>query len=204
MRRPLARGAVRFAARGAVNLASRGAILFASRSAVLWALCAPLAGCFEPMYAQKTLTGGPALQQRFASIGIVPISASTGTSQARVAVEVQNDLAYDFTGGGGLAPKAFVLKITLTQQVQQVIVDITTARPDMQQFGLNASYTLTEVATGKVVVTGSAFARVSFDNPGQQQRFANARGQRDAETRAAKVISDSIKGRLASYFVAGA
>ena len=74
----------------------------------------------------------------------------------------------------------------------------------MQQFGLNASYTLTEVATGKVVVTGSAFARVSFDNPGQQQRFANARGQRDAETRAAKVISDSIKGRLASYFVAGA
>jgi LPS-assembly lipoprotein len=53
-------------------------------------------------------------------------------------------------------------------------------------------------------MTGQAFARVSYDNPGQQQRFANARGQRDAENRAAKVISDSIKSRLASYFAAGA
>jgi LPS-assembly lipoprotein len=201
LRRP-ACGAVRFAARGA--FATRGAMRFATRGAVLFALGGLLAGCFEPMYAQKTLTGGPGLQQRFASIGIVPISASTGTLGARVAVEVQNALAYEFTGGGGPVGKAYDLKITLTSQVQQVIVDITTARPDMQQFGLNASYTLTEVATGKVVVTGSAFSRVSFDNPGQQQRFANARGQRDAETRAAKVIADSIKGRLASYFVAGA
>ena len=59
----------------------------------------------------------------------------------------------------------------------------------MQQFGINATYTLVEVATGKAVVTGQTFARVSYDNPGQQQRFANARGQRDAENRAAKVIS---------------
>jgi len=54
------------------------------------------------------------------------------------------------------------------------------------------------------VITGTTFARVSYDNPGQAQRFANARGQRDAENRAAKVISDSIKTRLASYFSAGA
>lgn len=174
-----------------------------ARGVVLLALCVPLAGCFEPMYAQKTLAGGPALQQRFATVGIVPITASTGTLGARVAVELQNALAYDFTGGGGTVGKAYDLKITMTSQVQQVIVDITTARPDMQQFGLNASYTLTEVATGKVVVASSTFARVSFDNPGQQQRFANARGQRDAETRAAKTIADNIKARLASYFVAG-
>ena len=74
----------------------------------------------------------------------------------------------------------------------------------MQQFGINATYTLTENATGKAVVTGQTFARVSYDNPGQAQRFANARGQRDAENRAAKVISDYIKSRLASYFAAGA
>ena len=53
-------------------------------------------------------------------------------------------------------------------------------------------------------MTGQTFARVSYDNPGQQQRFANARGQRDAENRAAKVIADNIKSRLASYFIAGA
>ena len=73
----------------------------------------------------------------------------------------------------------------------------------MQQFGINVNYTLIEIATGKPVVTGATFARVSYDNPGQQQRFANARGQRDAENRAAKVISEAIKARLASYFAAG-
>ena len=54
------------------------------------------------------------------------------------------------------------------------------------------------------MVTGATSARVSYDNPGQQQRFANARGQLDAENRAAKVISENIKSRLASYFAAGA
>ncbi len=53
------------------------------------------------------------------------------------------------------------------------------------------------------MVTGQTFARVSYDIPGQEQRFARARGLRDAENRAAKVIADNIKSRLASYFVAG-
>ena len=52
-------------------------------------------------------------------------------------------------------------------------------------------------------MTGQTFARVSYDIPGQQQRFARSRGQRDAENRAAKVIADSIQSRLASYFSAG-
>jgi len=44
---------------------------------------------------------------------------------------------------------------------------------------------------------------VSYDIPGQQQRFARSRGLRDAEDRAAKVIADNISQRLASFFVAG-
>jgi LPS-assembly lipoprotein len=74
----------------------------------------------------------------------------------------------------------------------------------MQIAGINASYTLTEIATNKIVVTGQTFARVSYDVPGQQQRFARLRGLRDAEDRSAKVIADNIMGRLASYFTAGA
>ena len=53
------------------------------------------------------------------------------------------------------------------------------------------------------MVTGQTFARVSSDTPGQQQRFARVRGLRDAESRAAKVIAENIRSRLASYFVAG-
>jgi LPS-assembly lipoprotein len=54
-----------------------------------------------------------------------------------------------------------------------------------------------------VVVTGQTFSRVSYDIPGQQQRFARLRGLRDAENRAAKVIADNIRSRLSSYFIAG-
>ena len=55
----------------------------------------------------------------------------------------------------------------------------------------------------EVVVTGRTFAREISDIPGQQQRFARARGLRDAEDRASKVIAEHIRSRLASYFVTG-
>jgi LPS-assembly lipoprotein len=171
--------------------------------AIPLALATLLSGCFEPLYGEKTLAGGPGLRTRMSSIAVDPIRAPSGSPTARIAVELQNDLIFDLTGGGGGAGKTHQLIVVITTQNQQVIVDINTARPDVQQFGINATYTLTEIATGKPVVTGATTARVSYDNPGQQQRFANARGQRDAENRAAKVIADDIRSRLASYFAAG-
>jgi LPS-assembly lipoprotein len=50
---------------------------------------------------------------------------------------------------------------------------------------------------------GISFARVSYDIPGQEQRFARIRGLRDAESRAAKQIADNISQRVSSFFVAG-
>ncbi len=93
--------------------------------------------------------------------------------------------------------------VRLSSKQQQVIVDINTARPDIQNYGIDASYTLTDLRTGKPVITGQTFSRVSYNIPGQQQRFAGVRGLRDAEDRAAKVIADNIHSRLASFFVAG-
>jgi LPS-assembly lipoprotein len=168
------------------------------------ALSSLLAGCFEPLYGEKTLAGGPGLRERLSSVDVLMIRVPNGSPQARVATELRSNLVYDLQGGGGATGKTHTLKIDLATQLQQVIVDTYSLRPEVQQFGINVTYTLTEAATGKIVVTGQTFARVAFDNPGQQQRFANARGQRDAENRAAKVISDHIKARMASYFGAGA
>jgi len=84
-----------------------------------------------------------------------------------------------------------------------VIVDINSGRPDVEDYGLNVNYTLTEIKSGKPVVSGTTSARVSYDIPGQAQRFARARALRDSEDRAAKLIADNIRSRLASYFVAG-
>ena len=68
---------------------------------------------------------------------------------------------------------------------------------------INASFQLIDLQTNRVVVNDQTFSRVSYDIPGEEQRFAQARGLRDAENRAAEEIAQSIKTRLASFFVAG-
>ena len=67
---------------------------------------------------------------------------------------MRNDLIFDLTGGGAAAAPTHRLDIRLTSTQQQVIVDINTARPDIQNYGIDATYTLTDIATGKTVVTG--------------------------------------------------
>jgi len=166
------------------------------------ALAGLTAGCFQPLYGDKT-AGGAGLDNKLAGVDVQPIITPNGTPLARIGVNVRNDLVYDLTGGGGQASLTHRLTIKLNATQLQVIVDINTARPDVQNFGIDASYTLTDIRTGKTVITGQTFSRVSYNIPGQQQRFAGARGMRDAENRAAKVIADNIKSRLASYFVAG-
>jgi LPS-assembly lipoprotein len=179
-------------------------MLRTARLAGAFALAALLGGCFEPLYGERSLAGGPGLRQRMSMVDVTITDVQNGTPTARIANEVRNDLIFDMQGGSGGATPTHQLKIHLSPSNQQVIIDITTARADVQQFGINATYTLVEKATGKPVISGQSFARVSYDNPGQAQRFSNARGQRDAENRAAKQISESIKSRLASYFTAGA
>jgi LPS-assembly lipoprotein len=173
------------------------------RLAPACAVAALLGGCFQPMYGQLSPTAGPSVRDVLSSIRVSTIEAPKGTTEERLAVELRNELLFGFTGGSGSTATTHELTIRLTSQNAKIIVDPTSARPDLENFGLDASYRLTEVATGKAVVTGTTFARVSYDIPGQVQRFARLRGLRDAETRAAKVIADHIKSRLASYFIAG-
>jgi hypothetical protein len=90
---------------------------FAPLATVL-ALAGLLGGCFEPLYGEKTLAGGPGLSQRLRAVAIEPIRAPSGTPNARIAVELQNDLNYDFTGGVGQTGKTHQLVMTLTTQNQ--------------------------------------------------------------------------------------
>jgi LPS-assembly lipoprotein len=161
------------------------------------------AGCFQPLYAEHSLTGAPAIGTALAGVDVAQIPAPSGTSEARVAVEVRNQLLFDTTGGATPPPPTHRLAIRMTSNRLSVIVDITSGRPDVENYGLNVFYTLTDIKTGKPVMTGTTFARVSYDIPGLAQRFARTRALRDAENRASKVIADNVRARLASYFVAG-
>jgi LPS-assembly lipoprotein len=165
------------------------------------------AGCFQPMYAEKTLAGtapvDAGLKSQMASVEVAEVKTSVTARLDRVGVELRNNLIFALTGGSGGGASQYRLNVSISGSQQQVIVDINSGRPDIQNYGIDASYTLVDIGTGKPVVTGQTFARVSYNIPGQMQRFAGDRGLRDAETRAAKVISDNIRNRLASYFTAG-
>ena len=186
------------------------------RAGLLLAMAVALAGCFQPVYGDRTdAVGGANVKAQMASVDVMQIPAPNASAEARLAVELRNQLLFELTGGPAPSVPAHQLRIRLTSTRLSVIVDVTTARPDNEIYGLNAYYELVEMKTGKVVVKDQTFSRVSYDIPGQQQRFARQRGLRDAEGRAAKpspttsatvshLISPRERDRLPPPFVAGA
>jgi len=171
------------------------------------AAAAMTAGCFQPLYGENAAFGPGAVKSNvrdaFATVDIDQVAAPNGTPEARIAVELRNDLIWELTGGAGAGTPAYRLGIRMKLSKAATIVDIQTGRTEAEVIGIDVSYTLTEIGTKKVVVNSQTFARVSSDVPGLQQRFAHQRAQRDAEDRASKVIAEQIRTRLASYFVAG-
>jgi LPS-assembly lipoprotein len=166
------------------------------------ALAGLAAGCFQPLYGDKAV-GGSGIGDKLSTVEVAPIATPNGTRLSRVGGEIRNELMYQLTGGGAAGTSGYRLDIRLTASTRSVIVDVNTARPELQTYGIDAVYTLVEVGTGKPVVNATTFSRVSYNIPGEQQRFVGERGLRDAENRAAKEIADNIRLRLASYFTAG-
>jgi LPS-assembly lipoprotein len=162
-----------------------------------------VAGCFQPLYGDLSMSGRPGLRDSLSSVRVNQIDAANGTPEARLAVEVRNQLLFDLTGGSGTNSPTHELTVRMTADRTSVIVDLTSQRPQAENFGIDVAYSLREIATNKVVLRSNTFVRVSYDTPGSEQRFARIRGLRDAENRAAKVLSSHITSRLASYFVAG-
>jgi LPS-assembly lipoprotein len=184
-------------------LEARGRVLArpVRRAVVVMAAAAALAGCFQPLYGDKGPGGTSVIRTQLAQVDVAQIPAPNGTAESRIAVELRNNLVFGLTGGAGGSPPTHQLKIRIIPTRLSVIVDIQSSRPDVENFGLNAYYQLIDMKTGAPVLSDSTFARVSYDIPGQEQRFARARALRDSENRAAQVIADAIQARLASYFV---
>jgi LPS-assembly lipoprotein len=161
------------------------------------------AGCFQPLYGERSLTGGPGLKTALAGVEVEQIPATPATPTARVAVELRNELTSLIDSPNSGVPRTHRLAVTLTTSANSLVVDPTTARPEFEIVGVDANYRLIEIKTNKQVMSGFATARTSYDVPGQQQRFSALRGQRDSQSRAAVVVAEQIRNRLASYFAAG-
>ncbi len=174
----------------------------AARLLVVAALGALTAGCFQPMYAAHT-DGTPALREKLMGVDLPPIDKPNGSRDARLGVEIRNALAFKLYGGAVGMPPTHKLVIRFTTTRSSLILDPATALPSIENYGIDAQYNLVEIVSGKSMMTGSTFSRVSYDIPGQLQRFARQRAFRDAEDRACHEIAENIQTRLASYFTAG-
>ena len=174
----------------------------AARLLAVAALSALTAGCFQPMYAAHT-DGTPALREKLMGVDLPPVDKPNGSREARLGVEIRNALAFKLYGNATGMPPTHRLVLRFTSSRSSLILDPATALPSSENYGIDAQYNLIELASNKSVMTGSTFSRVSYDIPGQLQRFARQRAFRDAEDRAAQEIAENIQTRLASFFIAG-
>ncbi len=172
------------------------------RVAVAFATAALVGGCFQPLYGTIPGTDRGNVRDALSGVDVAQIDAPAATDESRLAVQIRNDLLFGFTGGGdpGYSTHRLTVKIAPSRTVTNVTQG--TGLAAAETYTLNATYSLSEIATGKVVATGRTSTSVAFDTIGSQ-RFARIGAMHDAERRAAKVISDNITTRLASYFISG-
>jgi LPS-assembly lipoprotein len=182
----------------------RGEIIrAAAQLGAVLAVAGLVAGCFEPLYGRNPSLGDESIRDKLAEVLIAPIPTKQGTPEARIAVATHNALQYDLNGAAGVVAPTHRLEVVLSPVAITMTIDPVSGRPTEEIGGLSATYQLVEIATGKIVLKDSTFAHVGYDIPGPQQRFAKQRAQLDAQDRAAKVVAEAIRNRLASYFVAG-
>ncbi|MGJ5178016.1 LPS assembly lipoprotein LptE [Bradyrhizobium oligotrophicum] len=174
----------------------------AARLVAVAALAGLTAGCFQPMYAEHA-DGTPALRDKLMGIELPPVDKPNASPEARIGVDIRNALAFKLYGTAtGTAPThKLVLKFQTSRS--SLIVSAATGLPTTENVGIDVQYNLVELATNKSVMTGTTFARTSYDIPGSYQRFARQRAFRDAEDRASEEVAEKIKTRLAAYFTAG-
>ena len=97
------------------------------RAAAALAVAALAAGCFQPLYGERSPTGGTILRDQLSAVDVLQIDAPKGTDEARIAVEIRNALLYDFTGGGYAAPPTHRLKVAISSTRASIIVDVNTS-----------------------------------------------------------------------------
>jgi LPS-assembly lipoprotein len=177
-------------------------VRIAARLAAVVALAGLTAGCFQPMYAEHA-DGSPALREKLSAIDLPPVDKPNASREARVGVAIRNALAFKLYGNATGSPPLYKLVLRFSSSRSSLIVSTTTGLPTTETYGIDAQYSLVEIATNKSVLQGSTFSRVSYDMPGSYQRFARERAFRDAEDRASNEVAENINTRLAAFFTAG-
>ena len=163
-------------------------------AAALASLAAISACTVQPLYGDRTSAIGT-------QGGVVPQLAQIGIKPARdrVGQEVRNHLIFLLAGGQGqptnptyqldLDTRATRSKATTVETRSRLL------EPTSGLVSLRGSYKLTEIATGRVVSTGTRTVQAALDIPNQE--FAALRAERDTENRAARELAELLRIAIA-------
>jgi len=154
-------------------------------------------GCFRPLYGPTA--SGERLQDVLASVEVAPIS--TSLNQERFGHFLRSDLRFDLDGSGQPRPKRYKLAISVTERVTTQVVDSATGRADSATLSADADYALTTLDGSRTLTSGKASGSTIYDR--SIQRFATVRAARNAEMRAAKLLSEQIRSRLSATLLTG-
>ena len=178
-----------------------------NRMRALWlpfALLPLLAACgnagFRPLYGPTP--SGVAVQERMREVDVATIPG-------RVGQVIRNELLFQAGGGGELLPPTHRLEVVTHESVQSTLVDLA-GDASGGAYLLEAKFKLIRIKDKKVVMEGTSWGRAAFErftntsttgnNVAVQYTYSNVRARDDAENRAARVVADDLKTRLAIYF----
>src|SRR4051812_33339926 len=119
-------------------------IRIAARLLAVAALAALTAGCFQPMYAERTART-PGLREKLMGVELPPIDKANASREARVSVEVRNALAFKLYGTATGMPPTHRLVIRFNSSRSSLIVDPSTGLPTSENYGIDCQYNLIEV-----------------------------------------------------------
>lgn len=150
-------------------------------------LSAPVISACQPLYGNTQ--SGARLKDVMASLKITEIPG-------RVGQRVRNDLIFTSTGGGRPQDYLYRLDITVAEWITNTLVELT-GDVQGQHYNLRAHFNLVRIADSQVVLRGRSTGRAAFDR--YDPIFSNTRARIDAENRAARVVADGIRTRVAAF-----
>lgn len=163
-----------------------------SRRGLLLALAGGmLAACqVRPVYYTPA-NGTSATGGTLAALGSIAIESQTD----RVGQALVNELIFALRGGAALVtPPAYRLHLIVSTRITDLAIEAGQETPSARLVVLTATYTLTENATGRAIVSDTIYESTSTNY--SSQRYANLRAERDAEDKLARTVATDIRMRL--------
>ena len=145
--------------------------------------------CYRPLYGRSALSGGTVSSDLS---GIVVEEQKTRAGQL-----VRNELLSAIAPAGTAGAPRYSLSLAVTERIISTF-SATADKLQRKRIRLAASYSLTEIATGKVVNSGKSFSDVSYDQI--REPVADLQAETNARERAATDLGNDLRLRLAALF----